>query len=80
MNTIVMFFSVRTKKLIPLLFRLLQVRWLRAAGFAGFGIHAPTMVEPKRGGSVLQVKKESARGSVQGGCDDTTALDIEVDP
>ena len=33
MNTVVMFFSVRTKKL-P--FRLLQVRWLEAAGFAGF--------------------------------------------
>jgi hypothetical protein len=49
-NTVVMFFSVRTKKL-P--FRLLQVRWLRAAGFAGFGIHAPTMVKPKRGGSAL---------------------------
>jgi hypothetical protein len=32
-NTVVMFFSVRTKKL-P--FRLLQVRWLEAAGFAGF--------------------------------------------
>ncbi len=79
MNTIVMFFSVRTKKL-KLLFRLLQVRWLEEAGFAGFGIHAPTMVEPKRGGSVLQVKKESARGTVQGGCDNTTALDIEVDP
>ena len=47
-NTVVMFFSVRTKKL-P--FRLLQVRWLEAAGFAGLGIHAPTMVEPKRGGS-----------------------------
>ena len=53
-----MFFSVRTKKL-P--FRLLQVRWLEAAGFAGleaagfagFGIHAPTMVEPKRGGSAF---------------------------
>jgi hypothetical protein len=49
-NTVVMFFSVRTKKL-P--FRLLQVRWLDTAGFAGFGIHAPTMVEPKRGGSAL---------------------------
>ena len=49
-NTVVMFFSVRTKKL-P--FRLLQVRWLEAAGFAGFGIHAPTMVKPKRGGSAL---------------------------
>jgi hypothetical protein len=49
-NTVVMFFSVRTKKL-P--FRLLQVRWLDTAGFDGFGIHAPTMVEPKRGGSAL---------------------------
>jgi hypothetical protein len=49
-NTVVMFFSVRTKKL-P--FRLLQVRWLDTAGFAGFGIHAPTMVEPKRGGSAF---------------------------
>jgi hypothetical protein len=45
-NTVVMFFSVRTKKL-P--FRLLQERWLEAARFAGFGIHAPTIVEPKRG-------------------------------
>jgi hypothetical protein len=29
--------------------------WRRqvAAGFAGFGIHAPTMVEPKRGGSAF---------------------------
>ena len=52
MNTVVMFFSVRTKPKIPP-FRLLQVRWLEAAGFAGFGIHAPTMVEPKRGGSAL---------------------------
>jgi hypothetical protein len=49
-NTVVMFFSVRTKKL-P--FRLLQVRWLDTAGFAGFGIHAQTMVEPKRGGSAF---------------------------
>jgi hypothetical protein len=49
-NTVVMFFSVRTKKL-P--FRLLQVRWLDTAGFAGFGIHAPNMVEPKRGGSAF---------------------------
>jgi hypothetical protein len=49
-NTVVLFFSVRTKKLQ---FRLLQVRWLEAAGFAGFGIHAPTMVEPKRGGSAF---------------------------
>jgi hypothetical protein len=47
-NTVVMFFSARTKKL-P--FRLLQARWLDTAGFGGFGIHAPTMVEPKRGGS-----------------------------
>jgi hypothetical protein len=49
-NTVVMFFSVRTKKL-P--FRLLQVRWLEAAGFAGFGIHAPTMVEPSLLGSTM---------------------------
>jgi hypothetical protein len=46
-NTVGMFFSVRTKKM-P--FRLLQERWLEAAGFAVFGIHAPTMVDPKRGG------------------------------
>ena len=51
MNTVVMFFSVRTKPKMS--FRLLQVRWLEVAGFAGFGIHAPTMVEPKRGGSAL---------------------------
>jgi hypothetical protein len=51
-NTVGMFFSVRTKKL-P--FRLLQERWLEAAGFAGFGIHAITMVEPKTGGSAFQV-------------------------
>jgi hypothetical protein len=49
-NTVCMFFSVRTKKL-P--FRLFQERWPEAAGFAGFGIHAPTMVDPKRGGSAF---------------------------
>ena len=49
-NTVVMFFSVRTKKLPS---RLLQERWLEAAGFAGFGIHALTMVEPKTGGSAF---------------------------
>jgi hypothetical protein len=49
-NTVVMFFSVRIEKIQ---FRLLQERWPEAAGFAGFGIHAPTMVEPKRGGSAV---------------------------
>jgi hypothetical protein len=51
-NTVGMFFSVRKKKL-P--FRLLQERWLEVAAFAGFGIHAATMVKPKRGGSAFSV-------------------------
>ena len=44
MNTVCMFFCVQLK--MP--FRFLKRREMTAARFAGFGIHAPTMVEPKR--------------------------------